>query len=283
MEQLDKCDIVVDVGGKYDSTKYFDHHQRGFSEVFGHGYTTKLSSAGLIFKHFGDQIISNSLGIPTQDPVVSLLYQNLYGEYIEGIDANDNGINAFDSTVPAQPKFKQSMSLPSMVSHLNPAWNDEEHASDEERDKKFLLAMELMGSHFEDRLQYLYKAWLPARTVIESALKEPLFGGKVVVLKTFAPWKDHLFALEDELKIQGRTLYVLYPDTTGQYRIQAVPVSEDSFESRRGLPESWRGLRDDILSTECGIDGCVFIHASGFIGGNKTKEGAIEMARKAVE
>jgi hypothetical protein len=24
----------------------FDHHQRGFGEVFGHGYNTKLSSAG---------------------------------------------------------------------------------------------------------------------------------------------------------------------------------------------------------------------------------------------
>jgi uncharacterized UPF0160 family protein len=26
----------------------FDHHQRGFEEVFGHGFNTKLSSAGLV-------------------------------------------------------------------------------------------------------------------------------------------------------------------------------------------------------------------------------------------
>lgn len=48
---LDTCDIVVDVGGVYDDSKQrFDHHQRGFTEVFGYGFDTKLSSAGLVFK-----------------------------------------------------------------------------------------------------------------------------------------------------------------------------------------------------------------------------------------
>lgn len=48
---LDTCDIVVDVGAIYDESKQrFDHHQRGFTEVFGHGFETKLSSAGLVYK-----------------------------------------------------------------------------------------------------------------------------------------------------------------------------------------------------------------------------------------
>jgi len=48
---LETCDIVVDVGGVYDDSKQrFDHHQRGFTEVFGHGFDTKLSSAGLVYK-----------------------------------------------------------------------------------------------------------------------------------------------------------------------------------------------------------------------------------------
>ena len=49
---LDTCSIVVDVGGVYDESKQrFDHHQRGFQEVFGHGFNTKLSSAGLVYKY----------------------------------------------------------------------------------------------------------------------------------------------------------------------------------------------------------------------------------------
>lgn len=48
---LDTCDIVVDVGAVYDESKQrFDHHQRGFEEVFGHSFVTKLSSAGLVYK-----------------------------------------------------------------------------------------------------------------------------------------------------------------------------------------------------------------------------------------
>jgi hypothetical protein len=33
-----------------ESRRRFDHHQRGFDHVFGHGFNTKLSSAGLIYK-----------------------------------------------------------------------------------------------------------------------------------------------------------------------------------------------------------------------------------------
>lgn len=86
----------------------------------------------------------------------------------------------------------------------------------------------------------------------------------------------------------------------GQYRVQAVPISSDSFESRKALPKAWCGLRDEALSTESGIEGGVFVHASGFIGGrvflaistqnlsnsvlgNKTKEGALAMAKKALK
>ena len=68
----------------------------------------------------------------------------------------------------------------------------------------------------------------------------------------------------DEMK----PLYIVYPDeTAGTWRIQAVPTSPDSFESRKALPEAWRGLRDEKLSEVSGIDGGIFVHASGFIGG----------------
>lgn len=49
------------------------------------------------------------------------------------------------------------------------------------------------------------------------------------------------------------------------------------------LPEPWRGLRDEALSRLSGIPGCVFVHATGFIGGNRTRDGALEMARRTLE
>lgn len=42
-------------------------------------------------------------------------------------------------------------------------------------------------------------------------------------------------------------------------------------------------MRDDALSELSGVPDCVFVHAGGFIGGNKTKEGALEMARRTLQ
>lgn len=51
LKVLDTLDAVLDVGGIYDPIRdRFDHHQKGFVEVFGLGFSTKLSSAGLVYK-----------------------------------------------------------------------------------------------------------------------------------------------------------------------------------------------------------------------------------------
>ena len=49
------------------------------------------------------------------------------------------------------------------------------------------------------------------------------------------------------------------------------------------LLEAWRGLRDDELSARAGIPGCVFVHASGFIGGHNTYDGALQMALRTLQ
>ena len=100
------------------------------------------------------------------------------------------------------------------------------------------------------------------------------------------PWKDHLYALETENSSEPKVIYVLYPEGPhegAKWRVQAVSVSRDSFESRKALKEEWRGVRDEELDKVSGIKGCVFVHASGFIGGNKTFDGAMEMARRSIE
>ena len=58
-----------------------------------------------------------------------------------------------------------------------------------------------------------------------------------------------------------RHLGLKIPIESGKWRIQAAPVDTESFAQRKSLPEPWRGLRDDALSKESGIDGCVFVHS----------------------
>ncbi|KAJ2380032.1 hypothetical protein GGI23_007869, partial [Coemansia sp. RSA 2559] len=101
---LEACDIVVDVGGVYShETKRYDHHQRGFDQQFSANYKTKLSSAGLIYKHYGKDVIKAILeGEKTTDDEVDVLHDKLYEILIESIDGNDNGISRYpDDIEPA--------------------------------------------------------------------------------------------------------------------------------------------------------------------------------------
>jgi len=55
-----------------------------------------------------------------------------------------------------------------------------------------------------------------------------------------------------------------------EWRIQAVLVSPESFESRKPLPKQWRELRDEELEKNTGVPDTVFVHVSGFIGGRRS-------------
>ena len=55
---LEPLDIVIDVGGVYDhSKKRYDHHQRDFEEKFTLDCVTKLSASGLVYRHYGKDVI----------------------------------------------------------------------------------------------------------------------------------------------------------------------------------------------------------------------------------
>ncbi|KAL7420811.1 hypothetical protein Q5752_004764 [Cryptotrichosporon argae] len=284
--KLEPLDIVVDVGGVYSPAAHrYDHHQRGFAEVLGAGGfdRTKLSSAGLVYKHFGRRIVARYLGADSEDDEkVETVWLQIYQEFIESVDAIDNGINIADGPL----KYHNRTDLSSRVGRLNPRWN--EPSTDELYDAKFAEASALTGQEFLSHLDYFAHAWLPARDIVAAALDvreqvDP--SGQVVVFKQSAPWKDHLFALEKSRALPRPILYVLYPESAApgaKWRIQCVPEAADSFANRKSLPEAWRGVRDAQLSDVCGVPGAVFCHAAGFIGGNETYEGVVEMARRAL-
>ncbi|KAJ3088122.1 hypothetical protein HK102_009506 [Quaeritorhiza haematococci] len=233
-EVLAKADMVVDVGGEYAPERLrFDHHQRSFTETFSAQHlVTKLSSAGLIYKHYGKAVIGTILGWPhdmEHEEKLAMVYQKVYTDIIEGFDAIDNGVSQYPSGVSA--KYRESTNISSRVGKLNPWWN-EKGVDVQER---FLKAVELTGLDFTTTVRYIATAWLPAREIVQKSIKESLnvhASGKILLLSTFCPWKEHLSILEDELKIEKeqKPLYVLYPDESGSWRIQAVPMSPESFE-----------------------------------------------------
>ena len=296
---LSTCHTVVDVGGEYDATENrYDHHQRTFESTFPER-KTKLSSAGLVYLHFGKRVIAERTQLPEDGEEVQILWRKLYDDFIEALDANDNGISAYDptDTKDLEKRFNDSgVSLGSLVGDLNWHYEGEDtpksaEQAQAEEDQRFSSASHLMGTTFERKLDYTWRAWLPSRALVrETYAKRNEFDerGRIMLFTKGCPWKDHLYTIEEEdgVKEKEKALYVLYPESEhegSRWRIQAVPVSKESFESRKPLPEAWRGIRDDDLSKLSGIEGCIFVHVSGFIGGNATKAGALSMARKALE
>ena len=180
-ELLAECDIVVDVGAVFDHKLLrYDHHQREFKESYhsldpSKPWTTKLSSAGLIYVHYGKQVIravmekiakekEDNSEIP--ESVVALISDKVYENLIEEIDAVDNGISVSDDV----PRYKITTTLSRRVGNLNPSWNEDN--SDEIAMKRFLQAVNLVSVDFVDRVSYYQLSWLPAHSFVKDAVEK---------------------------------------------------------------------------------------------------------------
>ena len=221
------------------------------------GFTTRLSSAGLVYKHYGREVIASLLGKSPEDGTVTTVWLEVYKTFMEAIDGIDNGVSQYEG----KPKYLSNTNLSSRVGNLNPTWLQE--STPALLDAQFEKAVQLAGSEWLETVEYTANVWLPGRAPVEQALAarhDVHPSGRIVQLMQYCPWKSHIY----------------------DWRVQAISVGPNSFENRKGLPTPWRGLRDEQLSAEAGVPGCIFVHVTGFIGGNATLQGAKDMAIKAL-
>ncbi len=288
---LDTCDIVIDVGGVYDhDKKRYDHHQRGYDERFDSGKEgstdgrcTKLSASGLVYRHYGKEVIKAHYPNLSGEHL-DLVYVKLYNSLLEALDAIDTGVEMSSGELV----YNDSTGLSSRVGRLNPRWNEvDENGKSPDPDERFMEASDLCGKDFLSVMTKIVESDLPAREVVEKAVLERLStdpSGEIICFPSGGlPWKGHLYELEKLHKLDKLIKFVLYTDQGGMWRVQAVTVEGTLFENRLGLPEEWRGVRDEDLEKVTNIKGSRFVHAAGFIGGNTFYEGALEMARVALQ
>ncbi|CAI5705655.1 unnamed protein product [Peronospora farinosa] len=256
--KLAQCEVVVDVGVLVSCTSI---------------------SVVRSFKKLAD---------PTKldDETLDILYRKAYKNFIEHIDGIDNGVEvASAGDAKLKYNYQVSTTLSSRVSYLNPRWNESQ--DEQGMSRQFKQAMYMTITEFTDAIHDLVYSWLPAREIVEKAVAnrfETHKSGEIVHFPKFCPWKSHLYDLEEKLLIQGQIKFVLYNDPTGNMtRVQALNVEPGSFALRKGLLPLWRSLRNEELSRVSGIEGCTFVHNAGFIGGNRTFKGALEMAVKSIE
>lgn len=129
-------------------------------------YFTKLSSAGLVYVFYGKEVIRCILEkdgvLDIKDDELDFYYDTLYKDFVEAVDAVDNGIKAHGD----ESKYIIPVSIQSLVEDLNPAWNDK----DANEDAQFIEAMQVVGNIFTRKVLYTHNAWMPCRQIVERAL-----------------------------------------------------------------------------------------------------------------
>ncbi len=255
MVKKDTNDIVLDVGYQYNPTEFrFDHHQPDFKEKRDNGIG--YASCGLIWKHFGDQLTNSSE-----------ISERIDKKLIQTIDAGDVGIEL------AQPIGDHS--LPYDINHVltsfRPTWKEISRTHDE----GFFEAVELA------------KKILTREIALSSAYVE----GKQKVLEAYECAEDKRIIVIDGgyswgsiIEEKNEPLYVVLhsePQTT--WAVKCVNVKDKEFESRKLLPEAWAGKTGKEFEMASGVLGANFCHTARFIAVSNSKEGALALAKLAVE
>ena len=173
-EILKQCDIVVDVGSIIDPKTFrFDHHMKEFTEVFDEKdedlNKIKLSSAGLVWKYLGKEIINNlltSMNLLEQNKThLNEIYKNIYIDFIMGVDGMDNGVTQYNKDI--KPKYKLSGNFVDRISRLNPEWN----AENVDVNDRFKKGWDVAEEEFLFQFKKYANSYFIAYDIVENSIK----------------------------------------------------------------------------------------------------------------
>ncbi len=257
-EEVATGDIVLDVGFEYDPARNrFDHHQEGGAGTRENGIP--YAAFGLIWKEYGERIAGSRE-----------VTERIDARFVQAIDAYDNGFSLFSlSHSPAAPFLIQDV-----VSLFEPFWH--ENKSNEEGFKEAVV----LAKRILERL-------------ILGAQKEVEIDD--VVSQTYAHASDKQLIVFEDSFVADRILIAL---SLGKYVEpllfvrrhedgfwQAVSVVEPPLynSNRKLFPEAWRGKHDEGLAAVTGVVDAFFCHREGFMAVAKSKEGALALAKLALQ
>ncbi|MEX2029250.1 MAG: MYG1 family protein [Candidatus Paceibacterota bacterium] len=273
-------DYVFDVGGIYDEkNNRFDHHQTGgagkrparnasgIADARPHDSRQRVgqaggengiaySSFGLVWHKFGAQITGNQ-------KVADLIDTKL----VAPVDANDNGIDLFKNNFPnILPYTLQDVFATFSATALE----------DMEKDGQFTKAL----------------AW--AKEILKREIKKASDQVEItkIIRGFYEQAKDKRLIVIDAPRVSRYEIWNALHDFPeplfavygydGDWSAVAMRKEENSFGNRKNFPKSWAGLKAKELQNITGVDDAVFCHNNLFLIIAKSKEGAIELAKKAL-
>lgn len=252
---IKEADYVVDVGGEYDAEKNrFDHHQKGGAGTRENGIP--YASFGLVWKKYGASICGS-------EEIARIIDRKI----VEPIDAEDSGVDII------KPVFEgiYPYSCFRVISSLNPTWKERDKDRNELFGKAAQFAKELIlreieiGRHFVEGREFVERAYHSAEDK------------RLIILDNEYSWKEVMNNYKE-------TLFVIEPNfEAGTWEIIAVRSDMHSFKNRKDMPANWGGKGSEELILETGVPDAFFCHRNLFIAAARSKEGAIRLAKMAIE
>ncbi|KAJ6242071.1 protein myg1 [Anaeramoeba flamelloides] len=277
-------DVQVDIGGEYDHSRLcYDHHQKGFEETYDEKSEIKLSSAGLIYRHYGASVLRLILingNCKVNERYLQIITKKIYFSFIRGIDGQDNMIPKYTPSVV--PNYCSVNCLCARIDRLNPSWLETEV----DPDSRFEEAMQLAFSEFSGQVLSLWKNWILALDLVHRNVEESLKKNRkseILLLSQPCPFIQHLFDEEWKREICGQFKYVVFESSyRSEWIIRAVPIQKLQKSNRVPFPEAWRGLRLEDLQKVTSIKESLFVHKTGFMATAANQRSAIKMAKKSL-
>ncbi|MCC7436312.1 MYG1 family protein [Candidatus Nomurabacteria bacterium] len=253
-EIIEKADIVVDVGKIYDPTiNRFDHHQ-----TLGAGERENkipYASFGLVWKHYGRLICPN-------DEVFNVVDKEL----VSPIDSLDNGfdLNPYNKNVP-------SATISFLIGIFTASWSED---FEKVNNNNFLKMLEWSKEILLREIFKTNETILAKEKVIEAYNKAE--DKRIIIL-------DKTYPAQEILRDFPEPLFIVRLLQDGKWGIKTISKDPQGFINKKDLPAPWAGLDGEELQKVSGVKDAVFCHKNLFIGAAESKEGALEMARLAVE
>lgn len=259
--------ILVDVGKKYDPEKMaFDHHQMTLRRAIpGSTIEVRYSSLGLIWEHFGYQIISaiaQDRNIRIKDETTMLsVYNQVLKSIVVPIDISDT-IGNYNTGK------RNQITLQSIVNDFNGSTNNDRKV---EVLCNFIKEWVILYIDSNLRNRYLENFFqLDFDRAIENKLP-------YVILDRCGSWIRFITAPGNREKYDSIKFVIFQDPNTEGWKIQGVPISNLSREVKVKIPV------ESINNA-----GISFIHPNQFIAEADSMDAAINlvtsiMAKKAEE
>jgi MYG1 exonuclease len=271
-EKFKTSDILIDVGLEYNhEEKRYDHHQSSFKEIWSEEFGVPLSSVGLIWRHYGKEIVEIYLNVNSyhyghsrnyDDGTIEEIWNIIYKNLILEIDANDNGV--------VLTKNSNNLNIPSIVGSANGDTSD-----DVEQNEKFSTAVDLIGKIFDIKFKEIINTYFDLQKDYEIISKMDLTGPILIISKNVKSIYKCINKLDPDSNVK---FFIFTDDEKSEYTVKTRQIRGEKFISLCPIsPE--KILKENILKPE----EIIFVHKALFIAKSSSLETAKEIANFSLE